>query len=598
MGLWLGQEEFLDLALKGLEADAQSKNEPSYNHGYLDKQQFTEIAHAVSLYKGEVDDDLVRRAKEIILRTENGNIRNMLFFFLYLKKNRQTPASWKACRELALDERAWIWWPAIKGLNTFDRNKFDFAQDLPKEIAPRMFLVLESEYSNVPRQFLPKDVEDYDKVENEACSMVDGLLTPELVRLGPQSASRGVRKVMMKKFNRKVLVETYIGFMRAISKESIQEYWIADNSFFHNCCYLIAAMVRNINAWYGINLWQLGVSEMRNGKSLNNISDIRGVIAETLEWYEENKDIDIPRPEFTIRVVDSEGRPIEDANALFVAYEPDKNGRRKAWAVGPSKRDPNGFVTFSNLSEKQMVMYHLDVSAEGYISRKEIAVTRLYDGRFISDRDNIIRLSKPGSISGRLIDAEGEPIGSAEVVISINSRDVSPQERRQQTTTDDEGRFVFDEVIEGTHLVFYTKFRVHSGATSYKEYGDQCGLALCRLGESEDLRDVCLDLSKSTARLALKIIDGDGEPVDWAHVILGISISDDGRQRSMPIIHSGKKDDQGTSSFENIPAGRWYMYVYNEKLGQSKTVELNLEAGKTTEYEVKYKRSLREVENN
>jgi hypothetical protein len=164
-------------------------------------------------------------------------------------------------------------------------------------------------------------------------------------------------------------------------------------------------------------------------------------------------------------VIDQDGAPVEGAHVVLVAAVRER-GERPFHARGESAE--NGGFMFEEVPAGE---YFISagmrdaghVRAEIEVSDDQVTEIQLQLEAFEDREDEEVEF---GSVSGVVLDAEGEPVARAMVAIMPNFREMRGvrgmrgHRGRLFVMTDREGAFAFDEVPAGNHNIIATAMRV------------------------------------------------------------------------------------------------------------------------------------------
>lgn len=122
-----------------------------------------------------------------------------------------------------------------------------------------------------------------------------------------------------------------------------------------------------------------------------------------------------------------------------------------------------------------------------------------------------------GSITGRVVDAEGIPVGGAEVYADRNE---SPTGRRPDALTDEQGAFSFNNLAPGVYTVSAAKEDAGYPPTDSIFYAvGAVDTPQVSVYEQQTTSDVVVNLTQKAARLRGKVIDHvSGKPINSAQV--------------------------------------------------------------------------------
>ena len=149
-------------------------------------------------------------------------------------------------------------------------------------------------------------------------------------------------------------------------------------------------------------------------------------------------------------------------------------------------------------------------------------------------------MSGSASISGRVVDATGNPLANA--TLHVSSDGVF-----RTTSSDADGSFLFDDLAPGRYSMLGECSGCHQ-----QPYGIPLSIA-----DAEHLRDIVFTLIPA-ASISGKITHADGSPASAVHVLAQKWIPFHGRRRLFPCGLSVSKPD-GTYRIDNLPPGRYYL---------------------------------------
>ncbi len=554
MGNW---PEFFDAAVEML-----SKG-PKRRH--IDRQDLNagrEVAYAISRYYKEPDPDEVRQIKELVLNTTDGSVVQAMVRYLGSHKlDSTTNALW----DLSRDDRPYIWWSALERWRSVASVSPGDCEKLSDRMKMRMILV-----ANMPED---------DNLRSQAIARLPELFTVELARMN-SSAWNDVREKIAREVDKEVATKTFIRYLRSLLEKVDTRRWTSDDIYRNGSYWQVSYVIQNLNVWYGINLGELGVEE--NGKTRSkmpgNAGQMKELIAEVLNWYEQ---ADSPEPvelAFSGRVVDSSENGIEAAVLSFTTRIDKPRGGQEVVEVGSVKTDANGAFSYAGLHDARI--HSMNVKAGGFIARRGLTIVQRADGRYIFNPDNTVVMEKPGTLSGVLIGRDGRALAGAEVKMFANNRYSEP-DRVKTIRTDDEGRYLFKNAASGGHLISYTRY----GGEHNRSYGGACAARTVDLEEAADIGPIILDLSESTCILQLTVQDGAAKPVREISMYLDVEMPD-GSYRYATIFIARESSESGIYEFKGLPPGNWRCRVYNRDLGQSEGVDFKLNGSQVTNLDV------------
>jgi uncharacterized repeat protein (TIGR01451 family) len=216
-------------------------------------------------------------------------------------------------------------------------------------------------------------------------------------------------------------------------------------------------------------------------------------------------DIVLPLPTGAISgvVTDADGDPVE--GVYVAAYG--TTGYDSYHAV----TDASGAYTFDTV---RIGTYHLQFEADGFAhqyhgsvrSADESTVVEVTPGSHQTDVDATMRIG--GSISGLVVDDEGDPVDDVEVEISIG-------DWTTVVDTDETGRYVVDHLLPGSFLV---TFQAQGFLTQYYDgVSNEDEATLVAVGDEEESTNIDAALDRG-ASISGTLTDADGNGIDrgWA----------------------------------------------------------------------------------
>ena len=299
-------------------------------------------------------------------------------------------------------------------------------------------------------------------------------------------------------------------------------------------------------------------------------------------------------------VVDTAGAAIEGAIVNFTRLENYKDDqghtRQRTLEIGADQTNVNGEFIFKNIPKSDAITYDdLNVFAEGFADRNELALSHRPDGRYQWLQDNIVKMQRPAIITGKGIGADSGPLANAELRFSQNNHYTYARDQMLRTIkTDDQGNFILDSVTSGHHLLSFTKYKLVElpAGGSRREYGGKCGAIIVEIKEGQNLNNVVLDMSKSVCSMEVEAVDKDGKPVDNVSFTFEIEMPQTSQYVYMDIFSSSQSNPQGLYVFEGLPMGKFFVRAYNKKLGSPESIEANLLPNQTTRFKIQFQKSL------
>ncbi|MEM8930994.1 MAG: carboxypeptidase-like regulatory domain-containing protein, partial [Acidobacteriota bacterium] len=260
------------------------------------------------------------------------------------------------------------------------------------------------------------------------------------------------------------------------------------------------------------------------------------------------------------RVVDPDDRPVADARVAFTfrGSLQQLQSRPNPFAQGTTQTGEDGRLTLRQLIPGGR--YEVQITGRGF------AETR-FDLQAESSTEELVwRLTRGRSLSGRVVDADGQAVRGADVRVDSEGADHAAETR--QATTGDDGHFTIDRVtLNGARVVVE--------ARGFAE-------GTWRLGESVDrqpidLGDLMLD---SGTTLVGKVLDADGEGLGSA--IVSGHIVPDGRGSTFRSFHE-TTDATGRFTLADLPdRGRLELSAYSQSTRASGSAAVDLPAERVT----------------
>ena len=574
MGRW---PEFFDIAIERLGHQTPYAN----GHWYYEqtwRQDNAQIANTMVNYRlDQLMDEQVRKIKELILKTDEGSVlRSLIWYLNCIKSQATTDALW----ELAQNDKPWIWWKAIESWYSHTSRRPQVYDDLSEKMKLRLILAKD-------------EIRDENR-EEETLKLLPETFTPELGKMASDVWNK-VRERISREFDRKAATDIFVNYLRQLQSEMTVRQWSSNSSFKGNSKWMTAYIIRTLNVWYGTNIANLGTDETRDWslQEPRSFYEFQNLIAQPIQWYDDNKQatpVDLP---FAGKVVDTAGNPIADAKLSFTKREDytDEQGYRsqRMVDVGQCTTDDKGEFSFGDFTNDGF--YTFSVIADGYLPKEELHIQHLTDGRYRyhkegAPEDNTIVLQRPGKISGIVFGTDGKPLANAELRLFDVNR-YSQANPMKTITTNSEGKFTDGDISKGHFLLSYTEFRmVPDDRGSHRVYGGLCGAVRLQAEEADSLTDVVLDLSKSGCSLELQVVDDANKPVQDINISFGAEL--EGSAYKFATIFSIRKvSNDGVYCFEGMPPGTWCLYVIDGSLRfDQKKIYVKLSRKKTAYYKV------------
>ena len=145
-------------------------------------------------------------------------------------------------------------------------------------------------------------------------------------------------------------------------------------------------------------------------------------------------------------------------------------------SVGSAETDENGFFRIRGL---EAATYKLSAIAPGYIAAVETSVEA-------GVSDVVIQLEKGGSITGYVVDTDGQPISSFSVMVEPHPRRSVQTNRFREFSDAPDGRFEIDELGEATYVLTFNAHRMKPTRLTRIELGTgsstDAGVVTMRVG--------------------------------------------------------------------------------------------------------------------
>jgi len=215
------------------------------------------VADALRHCDDVLSDDHIRRIANLHLDDDR---RETLLPLRRLLREPKTEARIRALRELAEDDRPWLWWFAVGRLCYW--KAFEARHDsLPDKLKPRVFLLQGS-----------AAFADADQIAPRAYDLLASILTPELLTFDPSFFHDTLKRVA-KKLDPQRRTAVVVNFLRCLEDFDYSTRAVADR------------IVKYINLWHGLDIGGLGTDVNRQTPQLQKY-DWPAIIAEAIEWYD------------------------------------------------------------------------------------------------------------------------------------------------------------------------------------------------------------------------------------------------------------------------------------------------------------------------
>jgi len=559
LGLMAGAREFFEPALALLD----------YRHPTDDRQ--TRAVHHAALrglaaHSQRMSAADVEQVKQFVEHCPDGYILNRLFSSC-LRVARQ-PAAREALWELAQDDRPWLWWPAIAALINRNDEWVRPGAALSERMKLRVIAVSQIEWPNET------------PLAPQIGEMLAGMFTVETMRMCPGHQYE-MHRAVSRYLNRKQATALYVDFLRAARPASVQWQFEKDHGSTHNLYYVVSALLRDINLWYGVDFGQLGVFEPGVvNESIRMTGAFEQATAEALNWYRTGQALEPAPPALEGQVTGTNHRGVPGATVILkwqklIVGETGQQSQQIV-EVARQETDRDGGFAFKDVVNTDN--YYLDIEAERLAKRVHLSVNQLADGRFRiddSEANNTVVLERPSRLSGRVIGRDGGTL--TEGRLSRSSYPTHAGQRHGGCGLDDQGHFAIDPIPAGYHVLRYNGYRRHSEAG---DYDGATAYQLVCIQEGEAIEDVVLDLRESTATLEVEIVNEEGQPVAADRLSLDVPLPS-GQTRPAQVMFATEMEPQRVHRFPNLPPmeGRLWAQVDGRP---RRGVALQLHANQTT----------------
>ncbi len=257
-------------------------------------------------------------------------------------------------------------------------------------------------------------------------------------------------------------------------------------------------------------------------------------------------------PRLTVKLLKVDGNPLSNAPVAVTVW----------FETSELKTDENGCVVLPPMSQvgKQKVL--LRAKGEGW------AIITV-DPKQIPTEPISVRLQPFASVSGKVVNPEGEPIADAEIRVSPVTPNLFPiGNLGQEVRTDKQGQFRVSELWAGNF-----SFTVES--ESYRTTGVASNVVWVAPGQSKAVTIVAAPIKKPVlqkpislgATISGQVFDPEGKPVAEATVQLNKQLPSPWgffeARPSEPV----KTDEQGRFELKNVPSG-WHVLSARTKDGR------------------------------
>ncbi|MCH7228904.1 M56 family metallopeptidase [Haloferula sp. A504] len=318
----------------------------------------------------------------------------------------------------------------------------------------------------------------------------------------------------------------------------------------------------------------------------------------------------------TLTFVDSAGRPIPGVRVQFEEQAKTiENGqsRRRNVPVWKGVSDASGQVPIPDADngDGREARLWLRAEAEGYLSRwhhYDMDIRSRPDGTW---EDQRYLMLKAGVVSGRVLDAEGRPLPGAPLSVSTHcnfedhwqGKGDAPHgmsagiSNHLRAITDENGEFRIEGAPPGSAMVYYPWSGPLAGENArwakwtrpgepfpQAPVTDRAWVGILSLDEGEQVAGLVADLSKSTATVEGRVVDGRQRPVPDAQVWV-VWKAGNYSKLSLPWSFEGARSVTGPDGrfrLSGLPPGEAGLLVKHKQLESgNEAVPVTLESGQS-----------------
>jgi len=353
----------------------------------------TKLSVAESL-KGfpDLDREQLGKLKPAIQKADDPQLLGALFHLL-----RQTDAllTIEICKELATDERPWIWLKAMElwggRENQAHRNHLidrrTDPKDYPEYMQMRMVLSGNSRGIDLP-------------AFHEAHRMIPELLTTRLLYMSG-GKFRDLWRRMVEELGREEATAAAVRFLRETTDPAVHRMFfrsVCNHDYSSGLIHTVRSIAGHVNLWYGLDLHGLGDEKMKGyahymprGPMPRFPNELMVFSDGVLEWRRKNPDAKPLALAIEGRVVGPEGKGIAGAEIRFHRW-----GR-----TGPYQRTGANSLTLTSKPDGSFVLpnpdrpshYALRISADGYESKDRIWASFRSTGEYEFGKNGDVELS-------------------------------------------------------------------------------------------------------------------------------------------------------------------------------------------------------------
>ena len=273
---------------------------------------------------------------------------------------------------------------------------------------------------------------------------------------------------------------------------------------------------------------------------------------------------------FTDRVVDTNGVGIPNATVMPKTQE-GLIPRWKAVTDGEGRYTP---APFGPGMRQELIT----ISAAGFVSREILR---------IGNDPSEINLSRAKTVEGTILGKDGKPLAGASLELHVYGDFVGLYGQHQRAVSDDNGKFIMENVPSGVAVVCYSGYRIEAApGTTVRAYRPEppkwlvsggYDAKLVEMTDENPAPKVVLDLSKSTCGVEGTVIGPDQKPISGATVSArrycrnlsfeNLTVQLDG---GGVCIHS---DAVGRYKLQGLPPGKWALSVWHPEYQRPSKIE-------------------------
>ncbi|NQT87142.1 M56 family metallopeptidase [bacterium] len=212
------------------------------------------VAHSLHCHADMLSDEQRRRICDLLLATDDRLIVESLRRMLLRSPAIDTDFAWTLAR--ADKDRPWLWWPAL-----------DRLVDHHKLIGPDTALSRELQ---IRLAMMGRPIQCDEAARQEARRRLFFLLTPKF---------REMDEILFRDVIRKL---SAVAGVKTATGAFVQ--YFRDAEYIHNMDSVVSRMVRQINAWHGIDIGGLGADVKRTPSDIHTF-DMAKLAAKAVRWH-------------------------------------------------------------------------------------------------------------------------------------------------------------------------------------------------------------------------------------------------------------------------------------------------------------------------